>query len=76
MALTVTSAPRAAITPATMKNSPMLFMAKAGHTRSPTTLRSVRPGPGNWVCFCRHTMARWAPTRATMRAGMSRMCTG
>ncbi len=29
-------------------------------TRSPR----VRPWPGNWVCFCRTTRARWAPISA------------
>ena len=39
------------------KNAPDLT-AKTGMTRTPTTLFSVRPGPGNWVCFWNHTSAR------------------
>ncbi|PRC61131.1 hypothetical protein C6A85_12110, partial [Mycobacterium sp. ITM-2017-0098] len=34
------------------------FTANTGMTRTPTTLVSVRPGPGNWVCFWNHTSAR------------------
>ena len=49
--------------------------ARAGRgrreTRSPVTVSSVRPGPGNWVCFWRTTSARWAPMRAARIAGMS-----
>ncbi len=45
----------------------------SGQSRLPTTLRSVRPGPGNWVCFCSTRMARWTPTRASSRAGSSMM---
>ena len=32
-------------------------------------LPSVRPGPLNWVCFWRQTMARWKVSRPTIRAG-------
>ena len=39
------------------KNAPDLT-ANTGITRTPTTLCSVRPGPGNWVCFWNHTIAR------------------
>ena len=35
----------AATTPATISSSPVDFIANDGHTRSPTTLCSVRPGP-------------------------------
>ena len=45
-----------------------------GHRRDPTTLSSVRPGPGNWVCFWCHTIARWAVSSTAMRAGMSITC--
>ena len=34
----------------TAKNAPPLA-ANTGRIRTPTTLPSVRPGPGNWVCF-------------------------
>ena len=34
------------------------FTANTGITRTPTTFVSVRPGPGNWVCFWNHTKAR------------------
>ncbi len=43
-------------------------------TRTPTTFFSVRPGPGNWVCFWNHTRAMWAPMSASMMPGSSRMC--
>ncbi len=76
MALTWNSAPITVITPATRNSSPVDLMANPGHTRTPMTLRSVRPGPVNCVCFWRHTSARCTARRATMRAGMSRMCTG
>ena len=46
MALTWNSAPIAVITPATRNSRPVDFMANPGHTRTPMTLRSVRPGPG------------------------------
>ena len=39
------------------KNAPDLT-ANTGMTRTPTTFVSVRPGPGNWVCFWNHTSAR------------------
>ena len=66
MALTWNSAPIAVITPATRNSSPVDLMANPGHTRTPMTLRSVRPGPVNWVCFWRHTSARCTASRATM----------
>ena len=34
----------------TAKKAPPLA-ANTGRIRTPTTLPSVRPGPGNWVCF-------------------------
>ena len=69
-------APIAAITPATMKSSPIDFIANAGHTRSPTTLLSVRPGPRNWVCFWCQTSARCTDSSAMINPGISKMCTG
>ena len=38
-------------TPKTRKKKPPPLAAYAGYIRSPTTLCSVAPGPGNWVCF-------------------------
>ena len=32
-----------------------------GHSRLPTMLRSVLPGPGKSVCVWRQRMARWPP---------------
>ena len=55
------------------KNAPDLT-ANTGMTRTPTTLVSVRPGPGNCVCFWNHTIARWTPISARMIPGSSRMC--
>ncbi len=57
----------------TAKNAPDLT-ANTGMTRTPTTLVSVRPGPGNWVCFWNQTSARWTPMSARMIPGISRMC--
>ncbi|COW91577.1 Uncharacterised protein [Mycobacterium tuberculosis] len=48
--------------------------ANTGITRTPTTLCSVRPGPGNWVCFWNHTNARCSPISAKMIPGNSKMC--
>ena len=69
IALTWNSAPIAVITPAVRNSRPVDFMANVGHTRTPTTLRSVRPGPVNWVCFWRHTSARCTASRATISPG-------
>src|SRR3954454_9192281 len=43
--------PRAAVTATTPANRPTDFAVYVGHKRTPTTLRSVRFGPGNCVCF-------------------------
>ena len=48
--------------------------ANTGITRTPMTLCSVRPGPGNWVCFWNHTSARCTPISARMIPGSNRMC--
>ena len=63
------SPPRRASTAATSRNSAADLAAYWGHSREPTMLSSVRPGPLNWVCFWRQTMARWALRRPTMRRG-------
>src|SRR3954469_13619097 len=44
--LICTRPPRAAHTPKTMKNRPPDLAANTGKNRLPTTLCSVRPGPG------------------------------
>ena len=58
-----------------MAKKPPDLTAKTGITRTPTTLVSVRPGPGNWVCFWNQTSARCMPIRPSMIPGNSRMCT-
>ena len=40
-----------------MTKKPPPLVANVGRMRTPTTLRSVRPGPGNWVCFWNQTSA-------------------
>ena len=47
---------------------------KSGHgIDDPTTFVSVRPGPGNCVCFCRQRMVTWAAINAASRAGTTKM---
>jgi hypothetical protein len=75
-ALTWNRAPMAVITPAVRNSRPIDLIANPGHTRTPITLRSVRFGPVNWVCFWRQTSARCTVSRPTMAAGISRMWTG
>ena len=58
-----------------MAKKPPDLTAKTGITRTPTTLFSVRPGPGNWVCFWNQTSARCMPIRPSMIPGNRRMCT-
>ena len=55
------------------KNAPC-SAANTGMMRAPTTLCSVRPGPGNWVCFWYQTSARCAPISARMMPGSSSTC--
>src|SRR3954453_21301632 len=42
--------PRNAMTANTSMKNPPAFAANCGNMRMPTTLCSVRPGPGHWVC--------------------------
>ena len=63
--------PRNARTANTSMKKPVVLAPNTGKTRSPTTLLSVRPGPGNWVCFCTHRIAMWAAIRARMIPGTS-----
>ncbi len=44
--------------PSTIAKKAPDLTANTGMTRTPTTFFSVRPGPGNWVCFWNHTSAR------------------
>ena len=44
----------------TMKRKPVVLAMKVGNIGEPTTLCSVRPSPGNWVCFWRTSRPRWA----------------
>ena len=62
------------MTPKTMKKTPPAFAAYTGITGKPTTLSLVRPGPGNWVCFCRATRTIWAVNNPISTAGSSKMC--
>ena len=48
---------------------PPALVANVGRMRTPTTLRSVRPGPGNWVCFWNHTSATCTAMTAVMIPG-------
>ena len=52
------SAPSNASTPKTHSAFAMVLVPNPGTVRSPTTLDSRAPGPGNWVCFKYHTSAR------------------
>ncbi len=52
------------------KNAPVLAM-KYGYVGAPTTLVSVRPSPGIWVCFCQNMMNRCAVIRASSIPGIS-----
>ncbi len=67
--------PMMAMTPTvTAKNAPPLA-ANAGRIRTPTTLPSVRPAPGNWVCFWYQTSPTCTAISASRMPGMSRTCT-
>ena len=55
---------------ATAKNAPPLA-ANAGRIRTPTTLFSVRPGPGNWVCFWYQTSPTCTAISASSTPGSS-----
>src|SRR5699024_12191799 len=39
--------------------------AYTGNTGKPTTLRSVRPGPGYWECLCSTSSTRWIDRKST-----------
>ncbi|OLM28743.1 hypothetical protein Ae717Ps2_6062c [Pseudonocardia sp. Ae717_Ps2] len=52
----------------TKKNAPPLA-ANCGMMRTPTTLFSVRPTPGNWVCFWYHTNPKCTAISARMTPG-------
>lgn len=53
-----------------MKKAPW-SRENTGTIRVPTTLFSVRAGPGNWVCFWYQTIPMCATTSAAMIAGNS-----
>ncbi len=69
--LICTSPARAAMAPKTTKNSPPDLAANVGNMRTPTTLCSVRPAPGNWVCFCLIRISRCSPMSASRAPGIS-----
>src|SRR5438270_8088307 len=64
--------PRALSTAATAAKRPMDRSVYVGQRNDPTTLRSVRPGPLNWVCFWRQRIARWAVSRGMITEGTSK----
>ena len=66
--------PISASTPVTIAKNAPLFTANTGTMRMPMTFCSVRPGPGNWVCFWYHTSARCAAISARMMPGNSSTC--
>jgi hypothetical protein len=60
-----------AIAAKTTKNKPVDLAANVGNMRMPTTLCSVRPAPGNWVCFCLIMISRCRPISARSTPGIS-----
>ena len=64
--------PMIAMTPAVTAKKPPPLAAKTGRIRTPTTFLSVRPGPGNWVCFWYHTSPTCTAISASRMPGMSR----
>ena len=63
-----------AVTPPTMNKNPVVLAMKTGNIGEPTTFSSVLPLPGNWVCFCRTSKKRCAPTSPRMMSGTIRTC--
>src|SRR5699024_6868226 len=63
-----------AVKPVNSANQAPPFNANIGMIRTPTTLRSVRRTPGNWVCFWYQTNPRCTAINASMIPGTSRMC--
>ena len=57
------------ITPMFTMAKPVAFDAKIGRIRTPTTFFSVRPGPGNWVCFWYQTRPRCTAMSANSSPG-------
>ncbi len=47
----------------------MVLAMNVGNMGEPTTLSSVLPLPGNWVCFCLTRRPRWAARSPTRMAG-------
>jgi hypothetical protein len=62
------------VTPATMNKKPVVLAMKTGNIGEPTTFFSVRPSPGNWVCFCRTSKKRCALTSPMMMSGTIKQC--
>ena len=52
-----------------MKRKPVVLAMKVGNMGEPTTLCSVRPLPGNWVCFWLTSKPRWAASSPTRMSG-------
>ena len=55
--------------PKTTKKKPPALAMYIGKNGNPTTLRSVRPWPGNWVCFWNQTSIRWTVDQRQDDAG-------
>ena len=60
--------------PVMMKRKPVVLAMKTGNIGEPTTLFSVRPSPGNWVCFWRTSSAMCAVTSPMMMSGTISTC--
>src|SRR6185437_9980769 len=68
-------AARSAMPPVIINRKPPVFAVKFGQNGVPTTLRRVRCRVSNWVCLLTKRMMICAPTRASSKRGMRRMCT-
>ena len=53
----------------TMNKNPVVLAMNVGYMGEPTTLCSVFPLPGNWVCFCLTSKPRCAASRPMMYQG-------
>ena len=60
--------------PPTMNKKPVVLAMKTGNIGEPTTFFSVRPLPGNCVCFWRTSKKRCTLTSPMMTSGTIRQC--
>ena len=66
------NAPSSADAAATMKRKPVVLAMNVGNMGEPTTLSSVRPSPGNCVCFWRTSRPRCTVISPSRISGMIR----